>query len=92
MPAVVADAELLPGEVAVAVVGAAAVVAAVRDVAGLALPVLVALAVHPAGGRVARRALSVPGAVVRTGVDPGQRGGKNKTGVYFLRQFPLDCF
>lgn len=71
LPAVVADAELLPGEVAVAVVGAATVVPAVRDVAGLALPVLVTLAVHPAGGRVARRALSVSGAVVRTGVDPG---------------------
>lgn len=78
MPAVVADAELLPGEVTVAVVRAATVVPTVRDVAGLALPVLVALAVHPAGGRVARCALSMSGAVVRTGVDPGQREGKTK--------------
>lgn len=92
MPAVVADAELLPGEVAVAVVGAAAVVAAVRDVAGLALPVLVALAVHPAGGRVARRALSVPGAVVRTGVDPGQRGGGKQNRCLLFKPIPSGLF
>lgn len=78
LPTLITDAELLPSEVAVAVVGAATVVPAVRDVAGLALPVLVALAVHPAGSRVARRALSVSGAVVRTRVDAGQRKKKQK--------------
>ena len=70
LPAVIAHAELLAGQVAVAVVGAAAVVAAVRDVAGLALPVLVALAVHAAGDGVARCALAVARAVVRTRVYP----------------------
>lgn len=70
MPAVVADAQLLPGEVAVAVVRAAAVVPAVWDVAGLAFPVLVTFTVHSAGGRVTRRALPVAGAVVGTRVDP----------------------
>ena len=75
LPAVVADAQLLPGEVAVAAVGAAAVVAAVRDVAGLALPVLVALAVHTAGDGVPRGALAVARAVVGARVDAGQRGG-----------------
>lgn len=95
MPAVVADAELLAGEVAVAVVGAAAVVPAVRDVAGLALPVLVTLAVHAAGGRVARRALSVSGAVVRTGVDPGQKrgqGGVTKEVFTFCFSIPSGLF
>lgn len=48
LPAVVADAQLLARQVAVAAVGAAAVVPAIGDVAGLALPVVLALAVHPA--------------------------------------------
>lgn len=50
LPTVIADTQLLPGEVAVAVVGASAVVPAVRDVTGLAFPVLVAFTVHSAGG------------------------------------------
>lgn len=50
LPAVITDAQLLPREVAVAVVGAAAVVPAVGDVAGLAFPVLVTFTVHSAGG------------------------------------------
>lgn len=70
LPAVVADAQLLPGEVAVAVVGAAAVVPAVRDVAGLAFPVLVAFAVHSAGDGVPGGALPVTGAIIGTRVDP----------------------
>ncbi len=74
MPAVVAHAQLLPREVAVAVVGAAAVVPAVRDVARLAFPVLVTLTVNSAGGRVTRRALPMARAVIGTGVDPGQTG------------------
>lgn len=72
LPTLVANAELLAGQVTVAVVGAAAVVAAVGDVAGLTLPVLVALAVHTAGDGVPRRALAVARAVVRTGVYPAQ--------------------
>ena len=73
MPAVVTDAQLLPGEVAVAVVGAAAVVPTVWDVTGLSFPVLVTLTVHSAGGRVTGRALPVTGAVIGTRVDPGQK-------------------
>lgn len=73
MPALVADTQLLPGEVAVAVVWAATVVPAVRDVAGLAFPILVTFTVHSAGGRVARRALPVARAVIGTRVDPGQK-------------------
>lgn len=73
MPAVIAHAQLLPGEVAVSVVGAAAVVPAVRDVAGLAFPVLVTFTVHSAGGRVTGGALPMAGAVIGTRVDPGQR-------------------
>jgi len=72
LPAVVADAQLLAGEVAVAAVGAAAVVVAVGDVARLALPVLVALAVHVAGDGVARGALAVAGAVAGARVDAGR--------------------
>lgn len=76
LPTVVADAQLLPGQVAVAVVGAPAVVSAVRDVARLAFPVLVTFTVHSTGGRVTRRALSMSRAVIGTGVDPerGQKG------------------
>lgn len=48
MPAVIAYTELFPSEVAVAMVWAATVVPAVRDVAGLALPVFVTLTVHSA--------------------------------------------
>ena len=73
LPALVADTQLLPGEVAVTVVGAATVVPAVRDVAGLAFPILVTFTVHSAGGRVARRALSMARAVIGTRVDPGQK-------------------
>lgn len=78
LPAVVANAQLLAGEVAVAAVGAAAVVATVRDVASFPLPVLVALAVHAAGRRVARRALPVARAVAGTRVDPGHKRGVAK--------------
>lgn len=49
MPAVIADTKLLPCEVAVAVVRAAAVVSAIRDVTGFAFPVLVAFTVDSAG-------------------------------------------
>jgi len=69
LPAVVADTQLLAREVAVPAVRAAAVGPAVGDVAGLALPVLVALAVHLAGRGGARRALPVAGAIVGTRVD-----------------------
>lgn len=72
LPAVIANTQLLPGEVAVAVVGAAAVVPAVGNVAGLPLPVLVTFTVHSAGGRVPRGALPVAGAVIGTRVDPRQ--------------------
>lgn len=74
MPAVVADAELLAGQVAVAVVGAATVASAVRDVAGFALPVLVALAEHAANRRrVGRAAPAVARTVVGTRVYPAGR-------------------
>lgn len=73
MPAFVADAQLLTGEVAVAVVGATAVVPAVGDVTGLALPVLVTFTVHSAGDRVPRGALPMARAVIGTRIDPGQR-------------------
>lgn len=73
MPAVIADTQLFPSEVAVAVVGAATVVPTVRDVTGLAFPILVTFTVHSAGGRVTRGALPVAGAVIGTGVDPGER-------------------
>lgn len=66
MPAVIADTQLLPSEVAVAVVGAAAVVPAVRDVTSLAFPVLVTFTVHSAGSRVTRGALPMAGAVIGT--------------------------
>lgn len=49
LPTVVADAQLLPSEVAVAVVGASAVVPTVRDVASFPLPIFVTFAVHSAG-------------------------------------------
>lgn len=49
LPAVIADTKLLPCEVAVAMVRAAAVVSAIRDVTGFAFPVLVAFTVHSAG-------------------------------------------
>lgn len=48
LPAVIAYTQFFPSEVAVAVVRAATVVPAVRDVAGLALPVFIALTVHSA--------------------------------------------
>ena len=84
MPAVVAHAQLLAGQVAVAAVGAAAVVAAVRDVARLALPVLVALAVHAAGNGVPCGALAVARAVVGARVDAGQGGGTHTLSVLWL--------
>lgn len=87
MPAVVADTQLLSGQVAVAVVGAAAVVPAVRDVAGLAFPVLVAFTVHSAGGRVAGGALPVAGAVVGARVDPGQKGQEKRVS----RSLKINC-
>lgn len=48
MPAVVADAELFSGQVAVAVVRAATVIPAVGNGAGLAFPVLITFAIHAA--------------------------------------------
>lgn len=66
MPAVVAHAQLFPGKVAVAVVWAATVVPAVGDVAGLALPVLIAFAIYAARYRVPRGALPVARAVIWT--------------------------
>lgn len=78
LPAVVADAQLLARQVAVAAVGAAAVVPAVGDVAGLALPVVLALAVHPARHRVSRTAPAVAGAVVGTRVYSEMRAKKKK--------------
>lgn len=72
LPTVIAYTQLLPGEVAVAVVGTSAVVPAVRDVTGFAFPILVTFTVHSAGGRVARRALPMSRAVIGTRVDPGQ--------------------
>lgn len=70
MPAVIADTQLLAGEVAVAVVGAPAVVPAVGDVTRLALPVLVTFTVHSAGDRVPRRALPMTRAVIGARVYP----------------------
>lgn len=70
LPAVVADAELLPGQVAVSAARAATVVPAVRDVAGLSLPVLLALTVHTTRDRVRRAAPAVARTVVGTGVYP----------------------
>lgn len=70
MPAVVTDTAFLPSEVTVAMVGAATVVPAVGDVTGLALPVLLTLAVHPAGDGVSRAALPMTGAIIGARVDP----------------------
>lgn len=70
MPAVVADAELLSGQVAVAVVRAATVIPAVRDVAGVSFPVLLALTVHTARDGVRRAASAVARTVVGTRVYP----------------------
>lgn len=76
LPAVVADAQLLPCEVAVAMVGASAVVPAVGDVTGLTFPVLVTFTVHSASSRVPWSALPMARAVIRTRVDPGQKYSK----------------
>lgn len=76
MPTVIADTQLLPGEVAVAVVRAAAVVPAVRHVTSLTFPVLVTFTVHSAGGRVTRSTLPMSRAVVGTRIDPGQKKKK----------------
>lgn len=70
MPAVVADAQLLPGQVTVAVIWAATVVSAVRDVARVPLPVLLALAVHTSCDRVRSAASAVARTVVGTRVYP----------------------
>lgn len=74
LPAVIADTQLLPSEIAVAVVGAAAVVPAVGDVTGLTFPVLVTFTVHSAGSRVPRCTFPMARAVIRTRVHPGQKG------------------
>lgn len=68
LPAVVADAELFPGQVTVAVIRAATVIPAVRDVAGFSFPVLLALTVHATRHRVRCAASSVARTVVGTGV------------------------
>lgn len=98
LPAVVADAQLLARQVAVAAVGAAAVVPAVGDVAGLALPVVLALAVHPARHRVGRAAPAMARAVVGTGVYSETRAKKRivrerlqKLGHQRLRVYCSDC-
>lgn len=70
LPAVVADAEFLSGQVTVAVIRAATVVSAVRDVAGLSFPVLLTLTVNATGDRVRRAASAVARAVVGTRVYP----------------------
>jgi len=59
LPAVVADAQLFSGQVTVAVIRAATVVPAVRNVAGLSFPVLLALAVHATCDRVCGAASAV---------------------------------
>lgn len=66
LPAVIAHAQFFPGEVTVAVIGAATVVPAVRDVTGLTLPVLIAFAIHTARYRVPRGALPMARAVIWT--------------------------
>lgn len=66
LPAVIAHAQLFPGEVTVAVIRAATVVPAVRDVTGLTLPVLIAFTIHTARYRVPRGALPVARAVIWT--------------------------
>lgn len=71
LPAVVADAELLSGQVAVPVIRAATVVPAVRDVAGFSFPVLVTLTVHTARRRIRCAASAVARTVVGTRVYPG---------------------
>ena len=73
LPTVIADTQLLPGEVAVAVVGAAAIVPAVRDVTGLTFPVFVTFTVDSAGSRVPWGALPMARAVIGAGVDPGKK-------------------
>lgn len=70
LPAVVADAELLSRQVAVAVIGAATVGSAVGDVAGWSFPVLVALAVDAAQHQVGRAAPAMTRTVVGTRVYP----------------------
>ena len=70
MPAVVADAELLSGQVAVAVIRAATVIPAVRDAAGVSFPVVLTLAVHSTRDGVGRAASAVAGTVVGTRVYP----------------------
>lgn len=79
MPAVVAHAQLLSSQVAVAVVWTPAVVLTVGDVTGFALPVLVTLTVYPAGDGAARRALAMSRAVVGTGVNAAQEGERDQT-------------
>lgn len=71
MPAVVADAELLSGQVTVTVIRAATVVSAVRDVAGVSFPVLITLTVHTAQHSIRCAASAVARTVVGTRVYPG---------------------
>lgn len=69
LPAIVAHAEFLSGEVAVAMIGAATVVPAVRDVTGLALPEVLAVTIYTTCYRVPRGTLPVARAVIWTRVD-----------------------
>lgn len=71
LPAVVADAELLSGQVTVTVIWAATVVSAVRDVTGFSFPVLITLTVHAAQHRICCDASAMARAVVGTRVYPG---------------------
>lgn len=59
MPAVIAHTQLFPSEIAVAVIRAATVVSAVRDVAGFTFPIFITLAVHAACYGVGGGALSM---------------------------------
>lgn len=78
LPAVIAHAQLFPSEVTVAVIGAATVVPAVRDVTGRTLPVLIAFTIHTARYRVPRGALPVARAVIWTWVDSVEGEMKKK--------------
>lgn len=75
MPAVVADAELLSSQVTVAVIRAATVIPAVRDVAGFSFPVLLTFTVHATRDGVRCAASAAARAVVGTRVYPA--GGRD---------------
>lgn len=87
MPAVIAHTKLLARQVAVAAVRAAAVVSAVWNVAGFALPVVLALAVHSARHRVGRSTPAVARAVVGTRVYSETRAKKKQ----WSGKFCNDC-